>query len=220
MTRQEVQQLLMIIAATFPNFRAENKTETVNAWLVFLEEYEARDVMLALSAYVKNNTTGFAPSVSQLINQMEKPKELSVMDEPAAWALVSNAIRRSTYNSQAEFDKLPPTIQKTVGSPSQLFQWATDESYNNEVVMSVFQKNYRTICQRQRDYERLPQQMQAIVDKTCEKLGQIKVNEPLRIATQIEQPPVVDIVKTENGETFVDTARYMSKIAEQLSKQE
>ena len=174
MTRDDVVKLLMMIQATFPNFRVENKTETVNSWLFFLEEYDSNEIVLALKSYVKSNNSGFAPSCSQLIAELDKPKEVAQMDISQAWSLVRTAIGKSTYNSLAEFEKLPPTIQKAVGSASVLYNWATDENYNEGVVMSLFEKNFKAIQKRELDYQKMPTEMQLRVEQFMKKCPRLE----------------------------------------------
>lgn len=197
MTREETIKLLMIIQATFPNFKVEDKSTTVDAWLMMLKEYNVNDVYLAFKSYCKSENSGFAPSVSQLINQIEKPRELAVMDDAEAWALVRKAIGRSSYNSQAEFDKLSPTLQKAVGSPEVLRTWAIDENYNESVISSQFLRNYRSVCQRQQEFNRLPVEMQNRVEEFIEKVPQIDTNTLLigslepNLDSQLEPEPIV-----------------------------
>lgn len=167
MTRDEVKQLLAIIQATFTNFVVKDKVTAIESWHMLLEEYEANDVMLAFKAYCKSNDSGFAPSVSQLICQIEKPKDLAVMDEAEAWKIARNAIGMGT--KEGVFAKLPEPVQKAIGSAEVLRSWATDADYNEAVVMSLFQKNYRTICQRTRDYEKMPVEFQARIEQIREK---------------------------------------------------
>jgi predicted small lipoprotein YifL len=79
------------------------------------------------------------------------------MTEQEAWALVSKAIRNSAYNSAEEFAKLPPVVQRLVGSPSQLREWGQmDSDTVNSVVASNFQRSYRARAKNERDYLALP----------------------------------------------------------------
>ena len=192
MTRDDVVKLLMMIQATFPNFKVENKTETVNSWLFFLEEYDSNEIVLALKSYVKSNNSGFAPSCSQLIAELDKPKEMAQMDIASAWSLVRTAIGKSTYNSQTEFDKLPPTVQKAVGSASVLYSWATDENYNEGVVMALFEKNFKTIQQRELQFDKMPTEMQLRVEQFIEKAQMLEDNTLLIGSKEPYVPPNVE----------------------------
>ena len=165
MTREEIQDFLAMIQATYPNFNPPNKTAAVNAWMLALEEYEETAVHTAFKLYMQTNTSGFAPVPGQIIdktNTMTQPQELNEME---AWSLVGKAIRKSGYNSAGEFAKLPPLVQKAVGLPSQLRTWALDENYNEEVVSSNFIKCYRNELARQRELQKMPQNVRNLIEK-------------------------------------------------------
>ncbi len=178
MDRQEVQQLLMMIATAYPNFKVENKTQTIDTWLLSLEEYNAQDALTEYKSYVKTSNIDFAPSVSRLIGEIEKLNELAAIDDVTGWDMVRKAISRSAYNSKAEFEKLPEIIQRAVGSANQLFLWATDENYNESVVMSVFQKNYRTIKDRADAERKLPTESKIKLEQLREQNLAIASKDP------------------------------------------
>lgn len=158
MTRNEVKQLLMTLDVTYSNFKLDptKLSFTVNSWLMFLEPYSWQDVQVAIKTFINTSNSAFAPSPSELIGLIHKPSEMAEIGASEAWALVRKAIGKSAYNSQFEFEKLPPLVQKTLGSAEQLHLWAIDEDYNNEVVMALFQKNYNATVERQQTEYRLP----------------------------------------------------------------
>lgn len=165
MTREEIQDFLAMIQATYPNFNPPSKTAAVNAWTLALEEYEEKAVHMAFKLYMQTNTRGFAPVPGQIIEKihtMTQPQELNEME---AWSLVSKAIRSSGYNSTDEFAKLPPLVQKAVGLPSQLRTWALDENYNEEVAMSGFQRAYKSELKRHEELQKMPQSVRNLIEK-------------------------------------------------------
>lgn len=169
MTRDETKKIIMIICATYPNFKPDNLTQTVDAWHFFLSDYPYETISMALKAYVTGSASGFAPSASELIATARRPSELSELNDMEAWGLVSKALRNGTYHSKEEFEKLPINVQKAVGSPTQLYIWATDDGYNESVTMSLFQRAYKNVLSRNRDIEAMPPEMR------------LQVNERLRI---------------------------------------
>ena len=159
MTREETKELLMMIRAVYPNFnvRPEEMTPTINAWHMMLEEYPAQAVSGAFKMYVKTNDTGFAPSVSQLIGCMYKPKENDRLSEGEAWALVKKAIKDGNYHAQEGYDKLPPEVQRAIGGAEMIRFWAScDADEVNTVIMSNFQRTYRAILSKQEFDDRIP----------------------------------------------------------------
>ena len=172
MTREETKELLMTIRAIYPNFnvRPEEMTPTLNAWHMMLEEYPANAIGAALKIYVKTNSTGFAPSVNQLINSMYETKKNDQMTEGEAWALVKRAISDSGYNSKERYDELPPLLQRAVGNPGMLHQWAMcDSDEVNTVIMSNFQRTYKAMLAKAEFADRVPENLTNVIKGITEK---------------------------------------------------
>lgn len=157
MTREEIKKLLAVIGASYPNFKPEDKTATVEAWHFLLGDKSYNDVQMAFKTFVLSGEgKGFAPSPDQLVAMTNRASELSVMGEAQAWAMVRAALGRSTYYSEEEYAKLPPLIQKAVGSAGQLKAWAMDDDFNESVISSNFMRNYRTVVERDKQTAYLP----------------------------------------------------------------
>lgn len=165
MTRDETIQLLMVIQAAYPNYKPPDKTVAVNTWLMMLEEYDKQSVMMAIKVYIATDTSGFAPSIGQVIDKIKSITTPKSMSEIEAWSLVRKAISDSGYNATARFNELPPECQRAVGSPSQLRMWAQDTEFNENVVSSNFMRCYRTELAKQREIDRMPSEIRQIIDK-------------------------------------------------------
>lgn len=171
MTREETQKLLLSIQSLYPNWKPEDKTLVVDSWHWALEEYPAQSVKAALQMYVKTNNTGFAPSVSQIINGIYKPMEKDTLSEGEAWSLVKRAIQDGNYHAEERYNELPPLVQKAVGSPNMIHQWAgTDSDEVNTVIMSNFQRSYRIIVQREQENVRINPIIAGMIEATKEKM--------------------------------------------------
>lgn len=178
MSREEVQRLLISIQSLYPTWKVEEDemTATINAWHWALEEYPAPEVKAALQMYVKTNNTGFAPSVSQIINGIYKPMEKDTLSEGEAWSLVKRAIQDGNYHAEERYNELPPLVQKAVGSPNMIHQWAgTDTDEVNTVIMSNFQRSYRIIVKREQENVRINPVVEGLIEATKERM--IGVNE-------------------------------------------
>jgi len=170
MTREETKKLLLTIEAAFPNFKPENPTLTVDTWHWALEEYPAPAVKASLQIYLKTNKSGFAPSVSQLIDGMHKPKDQDRMTEGEAWYLVKKAIADSNYNAKERFEELPPEVQRAVGGHEMLRQWAmTDSDEVNTVIMSNFQRTYKAVLSQQEYADRVPEAISDMVKQLADQ---------------------------------------------------
>lgn len=165
MTIKEARKFVAVLMVTYPNYNPIDEELAAETWAGVTEEYTYEQVDIALRSYMKTNTSGFAPTPGQIIDKihtMTQPQELNEME---AWSLVSKAIRNSGYNSVDEFAKLPPLVQKAVGLPSQLRTWALDENYNEEVVSSNFIKCYRNELAKQRELQKMPQNVRNFIEK-------------------------------------------------------
>lgn len=151
MLREETAKLLMMIQGAYPNYKPDNKTVTINTWNLALSDISFDLAQKAFLAYLRADTKGFAPTPGQLIalvRELNTPKQLNELE---AWSLVEKAIRNSIYNSQEEFSKLPPLVQKAVGSPNVLRLWAADGSYSEQVASSNFMRSYRNEAKNRRN---------------------------------------------------------------------
>lgn len=162
---------------SYPNYKPMDLSETVDVWTMMLEEYTYEQISIALKAYVLSDTSGFAPSVGQLVAKVQTITQPQELNEMEAWALVSKAIRNSGYNSVEEYSKLPLVVQKAVGLPDQLRIWAMDEHYNEEVVMSQFQRCYRSELKRQEEFQKLPRDVQRLIQNTAENSYRTQIQE-------------------------------------------
>lgn len=52
MTREETKKIIMVMAASYPNYKPLDISMTVDAWQMMLEEYSYNEIALALKAYI------------------------------------------------------------------------------------------------------------------------------------------------------------------------
>lgn len=166
MTRDEIKQLLMRIQTVYPNWKPQTDLRfVVETWNEYLFEYSYEQMLLALKAFISTDTSGFAPNIGQLIEKARMISCPEEMNEMEAWALVSKALRNGYYGAEEEFEKLPPLIQKAVGQPSQLRQWAQTESISIEnVVQSNFLRTYRSVVNRSNEVSRMPVEIRKMIE--------------------------------------------------------
>lgn len=167
MTRDETVKIIRIMCDCYPNYKPSNLSETVDVWNMMLEEYSYSQISMALKAYVHSDTSGFAPSIGQLINKLHEVQTPQELNEMEAWLLVGKALRNGTYGAVEEFNKLPPLVQKAVGSPDNLRNWAqTDSESIENVVQSNFMRTYRIVVNRAKEYQKMPKDIKALIENT------------------------------------------------------
>lgn len=148
MTREETKQILMFIDSAYPNFHADNLPFLIDTWTMILENEQASEIKNALIVYTRTNLSGFAPSPAQLIEIASKAKQ--TITEEEAISLVRKAVANSLYHAQEEYEKLPPIVQKAVGTSTDLHLWA-GTSYENfeNIILSRFRKTFRITEKRE-----------------------------------------------------------------------
>lgn len=161
MTRDEVKQILMRIQVTYPNWKPSGDISlVVDVWHEYLSRYTYPEILAAVKSYVTSDTSGFAPSVGQILAKLRVITEPETMSELEAWAMVSKALRNGLYGSEEEFNKLPEMVRKAVGCPENLRNWAmTEEKTLETVVMSQFLSAYKTMLKREKEVAMIPPEL-------------------------------------------------------------
>ena len=165
MTKNEVVKLLMTIQTFYPNYQVENKEFTINAWYSIIGDCDYKPMEKALRAYITTDTSGFAPSIGQLINKLHEVQSPQELNEMEAWSLVSKALRNGYYGAVEEFNNLPPLVQKAVGSPDNLRNWSqTDTNSIENVVQSNFMRSYRLVVNRENEIKKMPADVRTLIE--------------------------------------------------------
>lgn len=167
MTREETVKIIRIMSDCYTNYKPNNLSETVDVWQMMLDKYSYNQVSIALKAYVTSDTSGFAPSVGEIVAKIQLVSQPQELDGMAAWGLVSKALRNGTYGAVEEFNKLPPLVRQAVGMPDNLKNWATSDYQTIEtVIQSNFLRTYETIVKRETEISRMPDNIKSLIEKT------------------------------------------------------
>ena len=170
MTREETLAIMGVLKAAYPNFykgmgRAEAEG-IVDLWSSMFDQEPAQLVAVAVKAHIANDKKGYPPHIGAIKEAIVKLQEPEAMTEQEAWGLVLKALRNGIYGAQKEFDALPPMIQRLVGSPSQLKEWAMmDGDAVNSVVASNFQRSYRARAANERELLALPADVRGVMEQ-------------------------------------------------------
>lgn len=188
MTRDETKIIIRAMSASYPNFNPKDLSGTVDIWSQMLIEYDYKDISKALQKYILSDSSGFAPSIGQIVGLIDMP----ISREPLeAWSLVRKAICNGTYHSEEEFAKLPAEIQTAIGSAANLKEMAQmDVDVVESVEQSHFIRSYQTVLKRLDEERRLPNQFKSYTQQIAEKIQEHKAIEVKEEVT--EEPVKVD----------------------------
>jgi hypothetical protein len=172
MTREETLAIMSVLKAAYPPFYKDMKRSEAEAivdlWATMFVDEPATVVAAAVKAHIATDKKGFPPHIGAIKESIVKVTAPDEMTEAEAWSLVNRALSNGIYGSQKEFDKLPPILQRLVGSPNQLKEWALmDADTAASVVASNFQRSYRARASHEREMLALPSD----VRQTMAQLG-------------------------------------------------
>lgn len=185
MTRDETVKIIRVIVDSYPNYKPSNLSETVDVWCDMLSEYSYQQVAVALKSYILSDSSGFAPSIGQLVDKIRVVSQPRQLSENEAWALVSKALRNGYYGAEEEYSKLPKLVQDAVGHPSNLRDWSQQDESALSVIQSNFQRVYRTVAQRETDISKMPTEVRGLIEKINSNIG-LEIKE----LVAIEQKPI------------------------------
>ena len=165
MTVDETLKIFAVLKANYSNFfKSMSRIDAeamVNLWAeMFADEpYEA--VGMAIKSYIASDVNGYPPNVGIIKEQMRKLTQTESLTEQEAINLITKACKNGNYGAEEEFNKLPPILQRLVGSPNQIKQWAMmEKDAFNSVVTSNLMRSYRAMAERERQYQALPGNIQ------------------------------------------------------------
>ena len=185
MTRQETGIIMNILTTAYPRFYsgqdAPDPRKTMSLWAEMFRDDPVELVAAAVKALIATDEKGFPPHIGAVKASMRKLVQPDEMTEMEAWRLVRQAIcgssmspssRRITAaygvdnrtSAQRNFEKLPPILQRVVGTPEQLAAWEqiADEQIDT-VIQSNFMRSYRARAQQEQEFQALPQDVRAMI---------------------------------------------------------
>lgn len=171
MTVNDARKIIAVMLVSYPNFKPIDTELMATTWADMLNEYSYEQVSVALKCYITTDTSGFAPSIGQLIDKLKTVEQPQELNELQAWGLVRKAINNSGYHSEEEFAKLPPLVQKAVGTPGQLKQWGLSDIESMETVaQSNFMRTYRAVVKREDEVSRMPIEIRQLIQQNEPKI--------------------------------------------------
>lgn len=175
MTREETIKLLAVLKANYSEyFRDMKKVDAdalINLWTESFADVPYPVASAGVMAFINTDTKGYMPKVGMIKEQIRKHTQQEQMTEQEAVALIMKATRNGIYNAQAEFDKLPPILQRLAGSPDQIRAWAMmDADELHTVVASNLMRSYRVIAKKEEERQTLPASVAQLLETAGDKL--------------------------------------------------
>lgn len=180
-------------------------------------------VRMAARSYVMASTERFMPNVGQIKEQIRKLTAPGQMTEQQAWERITRALQNSNYNAVEEFANLPPALQRVVGSPGQLREWAKmDSEPLHSVVSSNIMRSFRAAQRRQDEMDKLPpgyaEQMRRLSDGMFEALPKPQEERSEADFEALRERRLKEHAQIMNNRIHPSVARFLAQKTEESSK--
>lgn len=196
MTKEEAGKIVGVLTFNYPDTLRDKSDEALTSyienWHFFFKDDSYAEVMQAVQKIIASSQERFAPNVGMIREQMRKNRTpQGGMSEQEAWGLVKQALRNGSYGYKEEFAKLPPIIQRCVGSENMIREWAVmDSDTLDSVVASNFMRSYRAIRESAEEEARTPesirQQLEAFRDNFLIGIDDAKPEEEKQVFVMLE----------------------------------
>ncbi len=177
MNREETLAIMSVLKAAYPAYyKGLNRNDAesvVNLWTEMFCEESAQVVAVAVKAHIASDNKGFPPHIGAIKDAIAKLKQPDQMTALEAWEHVRHAMRGASMSpssctyiggvtdgkttAERNFEKMPELVQRIVGNPGQLAQWADmDAEVVNSVISSNFQRSFNARAAHERELLTLP----------------------------------------------------------------
>jgi hypothetical protein len=175
MSQEQVLSILAILKAAYPNFYKDatdkDLQDVIDLWSTMFVDDNPAIVTEAVKALIC--TLKYPPSIADVKEKIRLITQPEEMTEIEAWNRVKGAI--SYYSSQDNFLGLPEILQKLVGSPNQLREWAImDIGQLETVVKSNFMRSYAAKARTAQQYDCLPGSTKELIGGLSEKFKMLE----------------------------------------------
>lgn len=160
MNDKEIKKLLYVTKSAYPSvygkYTDSDLENLLIAWRMCLADYSYDLASKGLMAYMRTDTKGFPPVPGQIIEQISKLSAQEQMLPSQAWDMVRRGIKNGIYGAEKEYDRMPPAVQKAIGSAQYLRDCATDSGFNEGVARGQFERNYAVVLEREKYEAKIP----------------------------------------------------------------
>lgn len=156
--KEETQKILTILRVNYPNnFKSvANKNDMdliVDTWDIQFKSYTLDEVFNAIMSIIATDTSGFAPSIGRVKDELNKKYKDSVMTDEEAWSIVLNSAKCNPTKAKSNFEALPGNIKKAVKHPKFLESLGNANISSQGTFKKDFVKNYNETIEN--DYQEM-----------------------------------------------------------------
>ncbi|MGN1301804.1 MAG: replicative helicase loader/inhibitor [Clostridia bacterium] len=175
MSRQEIIQVLTLLAGNYESFAKRTETDEqvkimISTWLECLGDLDYKLVLAAVKKSIINSP--YPPTIHEIRKNAIEMSATSIQKNPVeAWNEALKMISKGIYMTEEEFNQHSPEIKSFFGSVNQVRQLAmVDVETINTVTKGQFLKQYETLVQNKKEERMLPKEMKKSLDVLVNKM--------------------------------------------------
>lgn len=168
MNREEFSKLAFVIKSSYSTSNILEDEESVSVWYELLKDMDYETCKKAVLRHIC--TSKFPPTIADIRGASSENAHANDYVAEEAWNKVYNAIGNSIYNSEEEFNKLPPLIQRAVGSAGNLRELAVADAESVLCEKGRFIRQYNALQKIEKEMDSMPQSVRALIEQTSNKM--------------------------------------------------
>ena len=177
MTKEEFLIVVKGLKAVYsaPSFIPDK--DAFNVWFGLLKDLSYAEVSASAQNYMATQTK--LPTIADIrkgvvdLRTKAQTGGKGYLSEGEAWGLVKKALARSIYYYDEEWEKLPPEVQRAMGSAWNLHDIAASDDVNLSVEESLFSRRYRAEIEKTQLSEQMPPSVKKLIEQSVNKVQQI-----------------------------------------------
>ena len=170
MNTQEATMLIARIRVRYPNayanFDAEDMLELRQTMLEDFGHLPFEVVNAALRQFAANDVKGFPPTPGMLMHYIDQAAHPDDLNGEEAWLMVKRAARCDHSAAQEQFEQLPETSKKAIGSPGFLVDLGYSQVSEDAVRKSLFIRTYTDTLKRVQEERKVAPAVLAALEGT------------------------------------------------------
>lgn len=169
MTKTETGKILALMREMFPQGK-DITAETIKAWHWLIGECDYAIAEQAVKELAMKYEGYSFPAPAHLIEEIRLISG-NKADYGKLWDALVRAAKNSTYGAKEEFEKLPPDVQRFLGSPTVLKDFGLIEpNVLQTVVKASFNKTMPKIVEQREVQERLPDEIRQAITEAKQRM--------------------------------------------------
>lgn len=161
--REDFMKLVTVLRAAYSSEKFMPDKQSALVWYEMLKDIDYP--VLMQGCYKLIQSSPYPPTIADIRASCASLQTVERLTDLEAWALVRKALSNGTYGAEQEFAKLPPLVQKAVGSPANIREMAqADLDSVATVFQSQFLRAYRAETQRAEDMAKLSPKIRTLLE--------------------------------------------------------